>query len=68
MSGEDRDEAEHPPTKALEMLAREALELHDGDLVGAGRMVSYIITRRSYLLAALVLDYLARIQENDGVA
>jgi hypothetical protein len=68
MSGEDRDEVGHPPSKSLDMLAREALALHDGDLVGAGRMVSYIITRRTYLLDALVADYLARIQENDGVA
>jgi hypothetical protein len=62
MTGEDRNEMQEPPPKSLEMLAREALEIHDGDLAGAGRMVSYIITRRTYLLDALVLDYLRRFQ------
>jgi hypothetical protein len=61
MSGEDRDGFEHSPSKSLDMLAREALNLHDGDLAGAGRMVNYIITRRTYLLDALVLDYLRRV-------
>jgi hypothetical protein len=62
MSGEDRNEVGQPPPKSLEMLAREALEIHDGDLVGATRMMAYIVARRTYLLDALVLDYLARVQ------
>jgi hypothetical protein len=47
--------------------ARDALELHNGDIKRATAMISYLITRRVYLLDAMVSDYLTRVRESvDG--